>query len=640
MHSSVANMSTERRYDLAIAKVLDDGWTQSETAKHYGINRSHLNQRVKAAKQERLDAEVRAAEDFLRARQPIVREERRVGTFQEFFQNYFGSWICPDCQVHHELPEFHDEIINAIESDANRVLINLPPYHSKSTLVTVWHTAYDIARNPNSRTIIVSKSAPFAKSFNHAIKDILSVEELYASSNRNLVQDWGPFMPNSGGWSEYEIYVKNRTGAEKDPTVLSMGYGGQIYGRRADRIKFDDVATLENQRNPDRVQQMREWMDKEALSRIGKSGQAIWAGTRVAPGDIYSILQQRAGYHVIRYPALMDEEEERVLWPEHFPFSQVMTHKGEMSPADFQLVYQNVDVPGLNASFTPEMMDEAKDVNRQTGHWADGWRLIAGLDPAGANKGSGYTAMVLLAVDLNTGHRFVVDAIAEKAMKAPRMKQLMFEWTDRYPIYEWRVESNGVQSQLVQYNEEVMQHLAKRGVRVVPHQTHGNKWDAEFGVESIAPLFSQKLVSIPWAGRSTAQNFQRMIEEFISFPMGVTSDLVMAFWFAELGIREILNRAHMPMFNDRLRRKWPKRIRSRAKIVNFEERTVTPVPLRDQRAGHLTVGQQGYRRMTAGVPSRHDQVREYEADEPEGPMNIDPNIWNPPPKDDASRATL
>jgi hypothetical protein len=285
-------------------------------------------------------------------------------------------------------------------------------------------------------------------------------------------------------------------------------------------------------------------------------------------------------------------------------------------------------------------MDEAKDVNRQTGHWADGWRLIAGLDPAGANKGSGYTAMVLLAVDLNTGHRFVVDAIAEKAMKAPRMKQLMFEWTDRYPIYEWRVESNGVQSQLVQYNEEVMQHLAKRGVRVVPHQTHGNKWDAEFGVESIAPLFSQKLVSIPWAGRSTAQNFQRMIEEFISFPMGVTSDLVMAFWFAELGIREILNRAHMPMFNDRLRRKWPKRIRSRAKIVNFEERTVTPVPLRDQRAGHLTVGQQGYRRMTAGVPSRHDQVREYEADEPEGPMNIDPNIWNPPPKDDASRATL
>jgi hypothetical protein len=630
MHASVSQWSTERRYEAAISKVLDEGWTQSEAARHYGINRSHLNRRVREAREAREEKERKAAEELERGRLPLIRESRRVGTFEEFDQAYFGGLICPDCQVHHETPEFHRDIMREIQSDARRVLINLPPYHSKSTLVTVKHTIYEIAKNPNHRRIIVSKSAPFAKSFLRSIKDYLSRPDLYANSERNLIDDWGPFMSDSGGWSEHEIYVSNRTSAEKDPTVLSMGYGGQIYGRRADSVVFDDIATLENQRNPDRVANMIEWTNKEALSRIGKSGRAIWVGTRVAPGDIYSVLQRRAGYKVLRYPALIDDETEQVLWPEHFPYSQILVHRSEMTPSDFQLVYQNVDVPGLNASFTEEMLNLAKDTSRQLGHFESGWRLIAGLDPAGANKGSGSTAFMLVAVDLNTGKRFVVDAVAEKAMKAPRMRQLIYEWTDRYPIYEWRVEANGVQSQLVQYNEEVIQHLAKRGVRVVPHVTSGhNKWDAEFGVESIAPLFHAELVSIPWAGVHSAQKFQSLVEEFVSFPMGTTSDLVMAFWFAELGIRDLLRRAHLPMFNERLRKNWPSRIRKRARVVNFEDRMVRPVSLEDQRAGHLTRGQHGYRRMTAGVPVAHGRVEEFEPEPAPQPTNIDPRIWQP-----------
>lgn len=631
----VKDWSVQRKYKAGIAKILDEDWSVSETARYYGVSRSNLSRRVAIAREERAEAEERAAEEVATgAVSSLVPQQiRDVGTFEEFFNRYFGSWVCPDCHVHHEMPDFHREIIDAVESDHRRVLVNLPPYHSKSTLITVWHTVYDICRNPNSRTIIVSKSGPFAKAFLHAIKEILSNEELYENSEGNLIQDWGPFKPDQGGWSEYEIYVANRTGAEKDPTVLAMGYGGQIYGRRADKIKFDDIATLDNQRNPDRVAHMIEWINKEALSRIGKSGQAIWAGTRVSAGDIYSVLGARQGYKVIRYPALIDDETEQVLWPEHFPYAQVLTHRGEMSPSDFQLVYQNVDVPGLHASFTQEMMDLAKDTSRVVGHYTNGWRLIAGLDPAGANKNSGRTAMVLLAVDPDTGKRFVVDAISERQMKAPRMRDVIFDWSSKYPIYEWRVESNGVQSQLVQYNEEIVQHLAKRGIRVLPHQTNASgrtgKWDAEFGVETMAPLFHAELVSIPWAGVQSAQAMQKILEEFVSFPMGIESDLVMAFWFAELGVRQLLNRAHLPMFNNRMRKNWPNRIKRRAAVADFESRTVRGVSIEDQRLGHLSRGQHGYRRMTVGQPTAHADVEEYDAEVHEGPLNVDPRIWTP-----------
>ncbi len=621
--------STDRKYKVSLQKILDDGWTISETARTYGLSRSHLSTKAKQAREDR-EARVDEAKVAVFQAPSLVKVVDRL-PFDEWFDRYFGTWTCPDCLVHHELPPFHLEIVDSLRSSTRRMLVNIPPYHSKSTLISVFDTIYDICYDKNLRTAIVSKSQPFAETFVRQIEEVLTNNELYEHTEGNLIDDFGPFKPDKGAtWNNREFIVSGRTRPEKDPTVIALGFGAQIYGRRFDKIKFDDVATLENSRNPDRVAQMLEWIDKEALSRVGKSGKVIWVGTRVAPGDIYSTLSQRPGYKVIRYPALLDDEREEVLWPEHFPYEQVLIHRSEMQPADFQLVYQNVDVPGLNASFTPEMLEDAKDTSRQMGHHAEGWRLIAGLDPAGGNKGSGYTAMVLLAADLNTGKRFVVDVIAEKSMKAPRMKQIIFEWSDMYPIYEWRVESNGIQSQLVQYNEEIIQHLAKRGIRVIPHQTHSNKWDADFGVESISPLFLAELVSIPWAGAQTAKKFQKMIEEFIAFPMGVTSDIVMAFWFAELGIRELLHRAHLPMFNERMRRNWPKRIRRRARVANFQDREIREVSLLDQRLGHLSRGQAGYRRMTVGQPTAHGDVQEFDAEEEElQPMNIDPNIWKP-----------
>lgn len=632
MNKRYETWSKDRRFREAVKKVLDHGWTQTESAKHYGVSRQHLNLRVKQARIDREEEVEKAKRDHAEGKAASftdVQEKRRIPTdLSEFVETYFTNWICPDCQVHHQVPGFHTEISEAVRSDSRRTVVNIPPYHSKSTVITVWDTVMDICENPNSRTAIVSKSADFAKAFLYQINEIITNPDLYHDSKRNLIEDFGPFKPEGQStWNQKEIYVSARTGAEKDPTVLAMGVDNQIYGRRFDVIKFDDVADVENQRNPDRVAAMLSRMDKEHLSRIGKNGKVIWVGTRVHPGDIYSILTQRAGYKVIRYPALFDDESQEVLWPEHFPYSQVMIHRSEMNPADFQLIYQNVDIPGLGASFTEEMLEACKDPERVVGHFDPSWRIIAGLDPAGGNKGSGYTAMTVKGIDLQTGKRYLIDQLAVKSMKAPQMKEAMFQFTDMYPIYEWRVESNGLQSQLVQYNTEIIQHLAKRGVRVVPHHTHTNKWDPQFGVEAQAPLMTAGLISIPWGNVHARKVFQPYLEELIGFPMALKSDRVMSDWFAELGCRELMERSHLPMFNSRMR--VPERIRRRRHIVNFSDQSVRRVDRQDQRPGHMSVSQLGYRRMTLGTPTEHVDVREFDPEIEEQPSNIDPTIWHP-----------
>lgn len=579
-------MSASHRYDLAIKKVLVEEWSISEAARIFKIARPHLSKRVKAER-ERLAARTEAAIAAEEERKPEfigqTSQSRRILPYQEWDFKYFGHLPCPDCGHPHKMPGFHQEITQAIRDPNNhRVLVNLPPYHAKTTLISVRDTVYDICADPNSRTILVSKSLPFARSLMTGINELLTNPEIYAGGLGNLIEDYGPFKPYGDSvWSSEQIYVAGRVSSEKDPTVLVIGLGQQVYGRRAGKIKFDDVATLENQRNPARVQETLTWTDQEALTRIGKNGIAIWAGTRVHPGDIYHYLGERPGYKIIRKPVILDEEEQTTLWPDHFPWEQALTHRNEMKPAEFMLVYMQHDTLGAGASFTEEMMEACRDMNRVIGQREAGWRMIGGLDLAGGTKGSGYTCFTALGVDLQTGKRYIVDQISTKSMRAPEIKSTMLEWTDEHGIHEWRVESNGLQSQIVQYNREIIEALAHKGVRVVPHVTKGqggrlgttvNKWDPEWGVETMAPLFSAELYSIPWGNIASRQQMAPFVSEMLAFPMGLRTDRVMSLWFAEVGAKDVLTRGHLPMFDER--RKVPARIRRGRQVIDFANRQI------------------------------------------------------------------
>lgn len=616
-NAKYAPLNKSKRFAAGAVLVVDHGWTQANAAAEVGVSRPRLGPYVaqlREARQKKVDeAKEQLAGGVLRsAVSPMgLQEKRRVGTFEEFDDRYFGNWGCPDCDGrHHERPGFHSDIMQALEGPSSRLLINLPPYHAKSTLVTVKHTIYKIVENPNFRQIIVSKGLGFAKTFLQSINELLTNPELYEGAAGNLIQDWGPFKSDDRStiWNTERIYVAGRVTAEKDPTIQCLGVGGQMYGRRADDIKFDDIADTDNQRNPDQVLKMLEWIDKMAASRVGKSGKLRWVGTRVGAGDVYSFLKGRPGYQVLRYPCILDDETEETLWGDHFPYSQALVHRSDMKPADFQLIYQNVDMPGVGASFPPELLENAKDTYRVRGQYESHWRLVAGLDLAGGNKGSGYTAMILKGVDLKTGKRFYVDIHIEKAMRAPQIKEKMLEWSSAYPIYEWRVEGNALQNQIIQYDQEIIRVLALKGTRVVQHTTHANKWDSQFGVEATAPLFHAGMESIPWGNAPSAQAFQPLIDQYIVFPMGAVSDAVMADWFTELGIRDLLRRAHMPQFDSR---PVPKRIQRNRRVVDFNAGEIHRVPAHAQvGVGQLSIGQMNYRRMTVGRPTRHADVED------------------------------
>lgn len=590
------NLGVQKRMDEAVKLVMSGECSQAEAARNCGVTRPRLNERVKEAREKLAEQQARSAATAAERRgdapnttiahseivqllisgegiqqMPVVTNEvRRVPPFAEFDEMYFSSLECFDCGVHHPTPSFHTEIMEAITDPAiKRLMINVPPGHSKSTVATVKSTIYELCRDPNSMTMIVSKSQGLAKKFLYQIQNYLTNPDMYMKTPRNLIEDWGPFTDGTSTWSKEMFYVAGRQSAEKDPTVSAWGVGQHIYGVRAHRIIMDDIADLENQRNQERVKEMLEWCMQEPGSRVGQHGKLIYVGTRVNAGDIYSHLQDLSGYKVIRYPCIVDEESQTTLWPDHYPYSAAARQRDSMGAERWQLVYQNVDTPGFGASFPPEVVEATYDATRSLGQYNPNWALVAGLDPAGANSQSGYTAMILLGLDLDTGERHLIDLVNHKQMKAPQMRDQMFDWADRYPtLRELRVESNGLQSQLVQYNQEILTRLTSKGVRVVPHITTGrNKWDADFGVESMATMFINRQITLPTKDTASRNRIKPLVEQLTSFPMGAQTDLVMALWFTELGCRDIHQRAQLPMFDPRF--KAPKRIMRQRRTIDF-----------------------------------------------------------------------
>ena len=71
----------------------------------------------------------------------------------------------------------------------------------------------------------------------------------------------------------------------------------------------------------------------------------------------------------------------------------------------------------------------------------------------------------------------------------------------------------------------------------------------------------------------------------------------------------------------------PKWVKKRRQVVDFSEREVRRVPLRDQYPGHMSRGQAGYRRLTLDNAVRHQDVEERGRPREEVPFNIDPEIW-------------
>jgi hypothetical protein len=230
----------------------------------------------------------------------------------------------------------------------------------------------------------------------------------------------------------------------------------------------------------------------------------------------------------------------------------------------FELIYQQNDVSD-EATFPVEAVQAS--IARQrfhgpmvagaTGHRSHGMQgayVVVGVDPATV----GCTAFVAIATDKVTQHRWVLDCWNKRGATPREIIQMFKDWAVKFGVNEFRVERNAFQRFLTQL-PELREWLTNRGIILREHVTTGkNKWDEEFGVETLAPLFlsctemvGDRLVPLPdgqgqlsLPSTRDAKHVAELVEQLQvwepEMAKGTATDLVMALWFAELGVRQYL----------------------------------------------------------------------------------------------------
>jgi hypothetical protein len=512
----------------------------------------------------------------------IAREDISFPQFSEMFleQKVFPhhqDWI--DLLEGREPSWLHQSMIYE-KGDPNRLLVNVPPEHAKSTVITVNYSTYRIALNPNVRIIVVSKTLVKAREFVYAIKQRLSHPRWL-----KLQTTFGP----EGGWKEDSdtwrvdtVYLGSdaRNSSEKDPTIQALGMGGQIYGARADLIILDDCITTANAHE---YEKQINWLQKEVITRLGKNGKLLVVGTRIAPTDFYKELRDpkhwsggKSPFTYMGMPAVLEYADNpknwKTLWEKsdtpwdgddaETPDEQglfpkwdgpaLYRRRGEVTPSTWALVYQQEDVTE-DSIFPPDVVQGCINGMRKRGplvtgrpghpERVEGYTVI-GFDPAMA----GNAAFVAMTYNKTDGKIYVLDVLNMAEPTPQKIRATIEEWTEKFRPQEFRVEINAHQKAYA-LDDDLRNWLAGYGVRLNSHFTGKNKWDTNFGVASMSTLFGtvregkhQKNNLIELPSTESAEGVKALVQQLITWKPNTRgkTDCVMAMWFAVLRCREFM----------------------------------------------------------------------------------------------------
>jgi hypothetical protein len=512
----------------------------------------------------------------------ITRDEISFPQFSEMFleQKVFPhhqDWI--DLLEGREPSWLHPSMIYE-KGDPNRLLVNVPPEHAKSTVITVNYSTYRIALNPNVRIIVVSKTLVKAREFVYAIKQRLSHPRWL-----KLQTTFGP----EGGWKEDSdtwrvdtVYLGSdaRNSSEKDPTIQALGMGGQIYGARADLIILDDCITTANAHE---YEKQINWLQKEVITRLGKNGKLLVVGTRIAPTDLYKELRDpkhwsggRSPFTYMGMPAVLEYAEKPEDWKTLWAKSDVPwdgdddtpdvdglypkwdgktlhRRRGEVTPSTWALVYQQEDVTE-DSIFPAELVQGSINGMRKRGPLRPGaaghpqrveGHTVVGFDPA---MGSGRAAFVAMTYNRVDGKIYVLDVLDMAEPTPQKIREAIEEFVQKFRPQELRVEINAHQKAYA-LDSDLQQWLAAYGVRLNSHFTGKNKWDTNFGVAGMSPLFGssengrhQKNNLIELPSTEGSEGLKALVQQLLTWKPQTRgkTDCVMALWFGVIRCRELM----------------------------------------------------------------------------------------------------
>ena len=417
----------------------------------------------------------------------------------------------------------HKRMADAFERVANgtckRLIINMPPRHTKSEFASYLLPAWFLGKFPHKKVIQASNTGELAVGFGRKVRNLVD-SEVYNEIFPSLVL-------------QADSKAAGRWNTSKGGDYFAIGVGGTVTGKGADVLIIDDPHSEQEAAmaasNPEVYDKVYEWYTSGPRQRLQPGGAIVVVMTRWAQrdltGQVLKSAAQRSGeeWEVIEFPAILPSG--RPLWPQFWSLEELSALREELPNSKWQAQYQQNPVGNESAIVKRDWWKWwEKDDPPKCDYVLQSWDT-AFEKTQRADYSAGTTWGIFNCEEDNFAPNIILLNTYKKRVEFPELKRDVLREYNEYEPDSLIVEKKASGAPLI-YDLRAM------GIPVQEF-TPGKGQDKIARLNSVSDIIASGKVWVPqtrWA--------EELVDEVAAFPSGEHDDLVDATTLALMRFRQ------------------------------------------------------------------------------------------------------
>jgi len=447
---------------------------------------------------------------------------------QNYLKFVYEMWSAFIHGKHHEvMAEAFERVANG---ELKRLIINMPPRHTKSEFASYLLPAWFLGRYPDKKIIQTAHTAELAVGFGRKVRNLVNSK------------DFKRIFPNVS--LQADSKAAGRWNTNKGGEYFAIGVGGAVTGKGADLLIIDDPHSEQEGSSSDTnvFNRTYEWYTSGPRQRLQPNGSIVMVMTRWhqkdLTGQVVDASVKRGGadqWEVIELPAILPSGSP--LWSEFWKLEELEALKAELPTSKWMAQYQQDPTAEEGALVKREWWQEWEyQEPPQCEFIIQSWDT-AFLKSERADFSACTTWGVFYKECEEDGQYapniILLDAHKER-LEFPELKKVAMEKYNAYKPDAFIVEAKAAGMPLIF-------ELRQMGIPVQEYTpSRGN--DKISRVNAVSDLFASGIVWAPqtrWA--------EEVIEEFAAFPNAEHDDLVDSSTQALLRFRQ---GGFVPLYSD------------------------------------------------------------------------------------------
>ena len=260
------------------------------------------------------------------AKRTLDIRQRAKDDFMVFVKHVYDGFI--EGSHHKQVAKQFEKLS---KNPGSRIIVNMPPRHTKSEFASYLLPAWLIGKNPELKIIQTTHTAELAVRFGRKVRNLMELEvykqvfpEVELRADSKAAGRW-----ETGQGGEY----------------FAAGVGGAITGRGAELLIIDDPHSEQDALSETAMENAYEWYTSGPRQRLQPGGSIVVVMTRWSLKDLTGkLIKAQASdvmsdqWDVIEFPAILPSDN--ILWPEFWKKDELLRVKASLSLGKWNAQWQ------------------------------------------------------------------------------------------------------------------------------------------------------------------------------------------------------------------------------------------------------------------------------------------------------------